>query len=89
MFGNIANLLGVNLPNQKAKPVIYKGGTQIQTKPYSDDYKYVESFDGKHIIITGATGTVGSKILELLLKCNFKSLSIFCRNDDDLLPLAK
>ena len=46
--------------------------------------KYLDKFKGKSIIVTGATGAVGSSVTKKLLKQGCKMIVLFVRDIDNL-----
>lgn len=55
-----------------------------QEEVYSDDFEFCQDFNGKNIMITGATGAVGSKLTEILVSsgvCYPAKVGLFLRND--------
>jgi len=52
---------------------------------YSDDFSFCRNFDGLNILITGATGTIGSMVLDTILKNSQPAnVSLFVRDDGSL-----
>lgn len=55
--------------------------------PYTDDFAFAADYRGMNVVITGATGTVGSQLVNQFYK-NFEPGSIrlflFCKEDDTL-----
>ena len=55
-----------------------------QEEVYSDDFDFCKDFNGKNIMITGATGAVGYKLTEILVSsgvCYPAKVGLFLRND--------
>ena len=53
-----------------------------QTLKYSDDFAFCSNFNGMNIAITGCTGTVGSVLVDCLLReCKPAKVGLFCRDD--------
>lgn len=47
---------------------------------FEDDFKFLESFNGKNIIVTGANGDIGSTLWKLLIshpKIKLNNLTLF------------
>jgi FlaA1/EpsC-like NDP-sugar epimerase len=59
---------------------------QTKRKLYCDDYKFCESFSGKNILITGASGAVGSILTKLLMTQSkeMPNLYLFVRDGDNI-----
>ena len=60
MLGNILNMMGVTYDPSR------RGVNEIQYE-FEDDLKFLESFNGKNVLITGASGDVGSEVWKYLL----------------------
>lgn len=61
--------------------------------PYADDFEFGRDYLGMNIVITGATGTIGRKLVDMFVK-NFDvrdniKLALFCKEDDTLPTLVK
>ena len=48
--------------------------------------KFVESFAGKNVLVTGATGAIGSKVCRKLIKVGVNRLVMFVRNIQNVDP---
>jgi len=49
---------------------------------HADDFHFCEHFSGRNIVVTGATGTIGSKLVDTILKtCRPMNLALFVRDD--------
>jgi FlaA1/EpsC-like NDP-sugar epimerase len=35
---------------------------------YSDDFSFARGYDGLNVVVTGSTGTIGSMLVDTLLK---------------------
>jgi len=70
IFGGILGGLGLfgrsNADNNNVK--IDNTLIELKQDVYLDDYAYCNSFNGLNIMITGATGTIGSMVLDTILK---------------------
>lgn len=63
------------------------GPLKLTYQPYKDDYRFCRNFDGMNIAITGATGTIGSMVVqELLRSCQPRKVGLFCRDEEKLPP---
>ena len=63
------------------------GPLKLTYQPYKDDYRFCKNFDGMNIAITGCTGTIGSMLVEELLRsCQPKKIGLFVR-DEEKLPM--
>lgn len=55
--------------------------------PWGDDFEFGHDYLGMNIVVTGATGTIGSKLVEQFVE-NFPpgqiKLALFCKEDDTL-----
>ena len=49
-------------------PMGGNGPLELRREMYSDDFSFCRSFNGLNIVITGATGTIGSILVDTLLK---------------------
>ena len=57
-----------------------------QTETYLPSLDYKKKLQGKSVLLTGATGAVGTAIAKKLLKCNLRKLVLFVRDRDGLDP---
>jgi len=54
------------------------------------NYKELESFyANKVVMITGASGSIGSELCRQLLKLKVKQLILLCRNENNLFSLKE
>lgn len=61
------------------------GPLKLTYQPHKDDYRFCKNFNGMNIAITGATGTIGSMLIDELLKsCQPKKIALFCRDEEKL-----
>lgn len=72
------------------QPVGQAFGQPVPTAPkqkqYTDDLKFCQSFNGKNVLVTGATGAIGSRVLHALWHHSRPSnVGLFIR-DQNLLP---
>ena len=59
-----------------------KAPEALQQVQYSDDLSFCQSFSGLNILVTGATGTIGSAVVEHILRYSRPAnLSLFVRDD--------
>lgn len=67
--GTLANpgAAGAGLLSRIGNGLGLVGETKID-KPYQTNLTYLKSYQGKSIIITGATGGIGSKVAKRLMK---------------------
>ena len=57
-----------------------------QTEKYLPSLDFKRKLQGKSVLLTGATGAVGSAVAKKLLKCNLRKLVLFVRDRDGLDP---
>ena len=60
VFQRLANTVGLTGPVQKVE------------KPYQTCLTFGSFYEGKHVILTGATGGIGCKVAKKLLKAGMK-----------------
>lgn len=61
------------------------GPVKLSALGYSDDFRFCKNFDDLNIAITGATGTIGSMVLQTLMgNSRPKKLALFCRDEEKL-----
>lgn len=52
---------------------------------YSDDFSFARGYDGLNVVVTGSTGTIGSMLVDSLLKYSQPhKVALFCRDDQNL-----
>ena len=66
-----------------AQPVIEQ--QEEITETYKPSLKFKDKFAGKSVLLTGATGAVGSAVARKILKCNLRKLVVFVRDREDLI----
>ncbi len=82
-FGNSINSLF-------ADPVkVINGPTTQPKKKYKESQPYMQQYAGKNVIVTGATGDIGSKVARKLKKAGVSKLCLFVRNDETFDPKSK
>ena len=87
--GLLSNLVGGLFGRNKSKiSTPAAGGTgpvKLSALGYSDDFRFCKNFDDLNIAITGATGTIGSIVLQTIIeKSRPKKLALFCRDEEKL-----
>ena len=85
-FGGVANFFAAENNrglggNNEAIPQV-----EEQTESYLPSLDFKRKLEGKSVLLTGATGAVGSAVARKLLKCNLKKLVLFVRDRDNLDP---
>ena len=65
--------------------IVFTDGKGGFVEPYEKgkwkhSLKFVESFKGKNVLVTGATGAIGSKVCKKLLKVGVNRLVKFVKN---------
>lgn len=52
---------------------------------FCDDFKFCESFSGKNILITGASGAIGTQVTRILMtQSNAPNIYLFVRDDGNI-----
>lgn len=52
---------------------------------FCDDFKFCESFSGKNILITGASGAIGTQVTRILMtQSEAPNLYLFVRDDGNI-----
>lgn len=84
LFGGVANFFAVETAGAGENVVV----PQVEeiTETYKPSLKFKEKLQGKSVLLTGATGAVGSAVARKLLKCNLRKLVLFVRDRDNLDP---
>ena len=81
LLGGIAKALEV--PPQQSVEEVYQEEEEFLER-YHPQLKYLAKFENKNIIVTGASGAVGTAVTKKLLKQNCKKIVLFVRDLDNL-----
>ena len=84
-LGGVANFFAVETPGAGG-PTAVVPQVQEQTESYLPSLDFKKKLEGKSVLLTGGTGSVGSAVAKKLLKCNLRKLVIFVRDRDNLDP---
>lgn len=85
ILGNLISVVGGGQTQQQFSQPSGHGPVKVSNLGYHDDFKFCRHFQDKNILITGATGTIGSALVETLLKnCVPRTVGLFCRDDGTL-----
>ena len=68
ILGNLISAVGGGQTQQQFSQPSGHGPVKVSNLGYHDDFKFCRHFQDKNILITGATGTIGSALVETLLK---------------------
>lgn len=60
ILGNFLKMIGVTQDQSL-------NFTSLNQEEFEDDYKFLESYNGKNIIVTGANGDIGGTLWKLLM----------------------
>ena len=80
LFGGLANI--IQQPNPEPSQMIEEEEEFLER--YHPSLKYLEKFKDKSVLVTGATGAVGSAVAKKLLKCQCKMIVLFVRDKDNV-----
>ena len=80
LFGGIANI--IQQPNPEPQQVVQEEEEFLER--YHPSLKYLEKFKDKCVLVTGATGAVGSSVAKKLLKSQCKMIVLFVRDKDNV-----
>ena len=81
MFDMIKGAIGglfANQPDQSTNP----HASMQQKQAFGKSQRHMEDYAGKNVIVTGATGAIGSKVCRKLKKAGVRTLVMFIRNKD-------
>ena len=82
LFGGIANIIQTPGP-QNIQQQAYQEDEEFLEK-YHPSLKYLSKFEDKSVLVTGATGAVGSAVAKKLIKQNCRMIVLFVRDLDNL-----
>lgn len=79
ILGNFGNQIA-SVFNDPVKAVT--GPTMPVKKSYKQSQMYLDQYIGKNVLVTGATGDIGSKICRKLYKAGVTHLCMFVRTEE-------
>ena len=85
-IGNLGTAIG-SVFNDPIQAVT--GPPIVKKKHYKQSQNYIDHYSGKFVIVTGATGDIGSKICRKLFKAGVTHLVMFCRQEDKFNPKTR
>ena len=80
LFGGLATI--IQQPNVSPEQAIIEEEEFLER--YHPSLKYLNKFKGKNIIVTGATGAVGTAVVKKLLKSEAAKIVLFVKDRDNL-----
>ena len=88
LFGQMADFFGVR-QSQTAQGAA-DDLTAIDKTPvyerFNPSLNYLKTFHGKHVMVTGASGAVGTEVALQLIKAGTSRLVLFVRDDENVDP---
>ena len=88
-FGGVANFFAVETPGAGGENAAVVPQVEEQTESYLPSLNFKRKLEGKSVLLTGATGAVGSAVAKKLLKCGLRKLVLMVRDREDLDPKIK